>query len=104
MRGDTLPPVHASGACLGSLQSKWKKLRNHWIKATIAACSCCCCVCVAVEEADGIPVVSEGLPTMMGANEDAIDDWTPAEVNTPTMDELSSSGPGKVAGEMAGVE
>lgn len=41
---------------------------------------------------------------MMGANEDATDDGTPAEVNTPTMDEVSSSGPGKVEGEKAGVE
>lgn len=74
------------------------------MNATIAACSCCCSVSVAVEEADGIPVVSGGLPMMMGANEDATDDGTPAEVNTPTMDEVSSSGPGKVEGEKAGVE
>lgn len=74
------------------------------MNATIAACSCCCSVSVAVEEADGIPVVSGGLPTMTGANEDATDDGTPAEVNTPTMDEVSSSGPGKIDGEKAGVE
>ncbi|CAD6591931.1 MAG: hypothetical protein ASARMPRED_005871 [Alectoria sarmentosa] len=47
-------------------------------------------------EADGISVVSGGLPTIMGANEDATDEGTPAEVNTPTMDELSSSEPGRV--------
>lgn len=74
------------------------------MNATIAACSCCCSVSVAVEEADGIPVVSGGLPTMTGANEDATDDGTPAEVNTPTMNEVSSSGPGKIDGEKAGVE
>lgn len=74
------------------------------MNATRAAFSCCCSVSVAVEEADGMPVVSGGLPTMMGANEDATDDGTPAEVNTPMMDEVSSSGPGKVVGEKAGVE
>ncbi len=41
---------------------------------------------------------------MMGANEDATEDGTPAEVNTPTMDELSSSGLGKVVIEKIGVE
>lgn len=41
---------------------------------------------------------------MMGANEDATDDGTPAEVNTPTTDVLSSSGPGKVVGAKADVE
>ena len=41
---------------------------------------------------------------MMGANEDATDDGTPAEVNTPTTDVLSSSGPGEVVAENAGVE
>ena len=41
---------------------------------------------------------------MMGANDDATDDGTPAEVNTPTTDVLSSSGPGKVVGEKAGAE
>lgn len=40
----------------------------------------------------------------MGANEDATDEGTPAEVNTPTMDELSSSDPGKVVSEKVGVE
>lgn len=39
---------------------------------------------------------------MMGANEDATGDGTPAEVSTPTMDELSSSGPGNVVSEKAG--
>ena len=41
---------------------------------------------------------------IMGANEDATDDGTPAEVNTPMTDVLSSSGPGEVVGENAGVE
>ena len=41
---------------------------------------------------------------MMGANEDATDDGTPTEVNTPMMDGVSSSGPGKLEGERAGVE
>lgn len=75
------------------------------MKASMAACACCCCsVSVAVGEADGIPMVSGGLPMMMGANEDATDDGTPAEVNTPTTDVLSSSGPGEAVGENAGVE
>lgn len=74
------------------------------MNATTAARSCCCSFSVAVEEADRIPVVSGGLPTMTGANEDATDDGTPAEVNTPTMDELSSSGPGKVVIEKTGIE
>ena len=74
------------------------------MNATIAACSCCCSVSVAAEEADGIPVISGGIPTMMGASEDATDDGTPAEVNAPTMDEPSSSGLDKVVREKAGVE
>lgn len=41
---------------------------------------------------------------MMGANEDATDDGTPAEVNTPTTEVLNSSGPGEVVGENAGVD
>ena len=41
---------------------------------------------------------------MMGANEDATDDGTPAEVKTPTTDVLSSSAPGKVVSEKAGVK
>lgn len=102
--GDTVSLRNASGVSLGQLQSKWKKLRNHWMNATIAACSCCCSVSVAVEEADGIPMVSGGLPMMMGANEDATDDGTPPEVNTPTMDELSSWDSGKVVSEETGVE
>lgn len=55
----------------------------------------------AVEEGDGIPFVSGGLPTTIGANEDAIDDGMPAEVITPMTDELSSSGPGRVVSEKA---
>lgn len=104
-RRDTLLQRNACSVPFEPLQSKWKKLRNHWMNAAMAACACCCCsVSVAVEEADGITVVSGGLPMMMGANEDATDDGTPAEVNTPTTDVLSSSGPGKVVGEEAGVE
>ena len=40
---------------------------------------------------------------MMDANEDTTDDGTPVEVITLTMDEESSSGPGSVVGEKAGV-
>lgn len=76
------------------------------MNATIDACSCCCSVsvCVAVEEADATPVVSGGLPTMIGANEDAIDDGTPADVNTATIDDVSSSGAGTLVCEKGGVE
>lgn len=48
-------------------------------------------------------MVSGGLPTMMGTNDDATTDETPAEVITLTMDEVSSSGPNDVSGESAGV-
>ena len=50
-----------------------------------------------------MPVVSGGLPTIMGIIEDATDDGTPAEVNTLTMDELSSSYFGRVVSEEVGV-
>ena len=73
------------------------------MNAEIAARSCCRSVSVVVEETDDTPVVSGGLPTMMGANEDATDDGTPAEVSTPTIDGLSSSGPGKVVREKSAV-
>lgn len=69
------------------------------MNATRAACSCCCSVSAAVEEAVGIPIVSGGLPIMMGASDDATDDGTPPEVSTPMMDELSSWGPGNVVRE-----
>ena len=74
------------------------------MNAMRAARSCWCSFSVAVEEVDGISVVSGGLPTMIGANKDATDDGTPAEVSTPAMDRLSSSGPGKVVSKKAGVE
>lgn len=74
------------------------------MSATRAACSCCCSVSVAVEEADGTLVVSAGLSTMMGVNEDATDDGAPPEVKSPTMDELSSSDPGKVVSGKTCVE
>lgn len=48
-------------------------------------------------------MVSGGLPTMMGANDDATTDGTPAEVITLTMDGVSSSVPDDVVGEKAGV-
>ena len=40
---------------------------------------------------------------MMGANEEATDDGTPAETITVTVGEISVSGPGNVGSEMAGV-
>ena len=40
---------------------------------------------------------------MMGANEDATNDGTPAEVITPTIDELNPSDPGKEVNENDGV-
>ena len=40
---------------------------------------------------------------MMGANEDATDDGTPAEVITVTMDALNPSDPGKAVNENDGV-
>lgn len=48
-------------------------------------------------------MVSGGLPTMMGANDDATTDGTPAEVITLMMDEVSSSGPDDVVGDKTGV-
>ncbi len=40
---------------------------------------------------------------MKGPDEDATDDGTPAEVSIPTMDEISSSDPGRVDSAKAGV-
>lgn len=48
-------------------------------------------------------MVSGGLPIMMGPNDDATTDGTPAEVITLTMDEVSSSGPDDVVDEKTGV-
>ena len=48
-------------------------------------------------------IVSGGLPITIGANEDATDDGTPTEVITLTMDDVSSSDPGNVVIEGAGV-
>ena len=71
------------------------------MNAIRAACSCCCVV-VPVVVGD-IDIVSGGLPKMMGANEDATDDGTPAEAITLTMDELNPSDPGKAVNENDGV-
>ena len=40
---------------------------------------------------------------MVGANEDATDNGTPPEVNASTIDEVSSSGPGKEVIKVAGL-
>lgn len=41
---------------------------------------------------------------MMGTSEETIGDGTPTDVNIPTTDEASCSGPGRLAGGAIGVD
>ena len=68
-----------------------------------AARSCCSFVAVAVEEGNATIMVAGGLPKIMGTNEDATDDGTPAEVVRLKIDEVSSSGPEGALSEVVGV-